>query len=104
MVHEVLDSYTCELCGENFTGYGRRHYYKKHMKLHSITEKNFKCKDCDRKFFLESEMKQHWRLLHGEKKHTTMNAERKLWPHASLQKSPPRTLLNFAVRKDYIFV
>ena len=66
--HEVLDSYTCEICGEKFTGNARRSYYKKHMELHSKTEKNFKCKDCDKKFFLECDMKAHWLKSHKEKK------------------------------------
>ena len=67
--HEILDSYTCELCGEEFSGNGRSTAYSRHIELHSMTEEKFKCNECDNKFFFEKDLSNHWNAIHGEKKY-----------------------------------
>ena len=64
--HIILESYTCEQCGEEFTGAGRRTKFKRHVQLHTMTEKKYHCSECDKKFFWENEFNEHWRLKHGE--------------------------------------
>ena len=69
--HITLKSYTCELCGETITGSGstgiKTRFYR-HVQMHTMTEKKFQCQKCDKKFFWENELNNHWRDKHSEMK------------------------------------
>ncbi|KAF9419610.1 hypothetical protein HW555_003888 [Spodoptera exigua] len=58
---EKIKIITCELCGETFTW---KQYYTNHMRKKHENKKTYGCRECDKKFFSNYELKEHM-LRHG---------------------------------------
>lgn len=56
--HNPQDINTCHVCGKSFEKM-RHSFYIKHVLSHEMTEKNFKCQNCDKKFLFQTELNEH---------------------------------------------
>ena len=61
--HQVLDQYTCDVCGMTF-GSPLRAKFNRHVESHSMGEPVFKCDQCDKSFFFETELNTHKKARH----------------------------------------
>ena len=52
----------CDVCGKTFKGKHR----ERHMRTHIVTEKRFKCNECDQVFTKEIDRKKHQHEIHGK--------------------------------------
>ena len=62
----LAQTYTCDQCG--FTTKIKKTMTLHILRHHSLGEKNFCCPECPKKFYLETQMKEHIRIYHVQEK------------------------------------
>ena len=63
--HKSREFYTCHLCGKEIKG---KWEFTRHVQIHSMTVKEFKCNECDKEFYFEVDLNSHKKAQHGEKR------------------------------------
>lgn len=61
---DTTKSYNCETCGNKFSS---MHKFRRHLIRHVKPQPDIKCDECDRMFYMESEMKNHKNKIHDKK-------------------------------------
>ena len=82
--HTISEILTCHVCGENYKKANHAHF-RRHVKAHELTEKNFICQYCNDSFYFEIDLKRHTHRKHEKKVLCTM-CDYRSWNESRMQK------------------